>query len=583
MAVCSGAKKIVVLFHLFIFHFSHTSMLSSLLEQHRTTLSEAVRANQTRNYYSHWQESPSKKFYGETAVSDGEVVFKKTLNQAWTRGSQSGSTSMLGEEKSPYGFPLGITYPFVPTSTLITQAEQAGTQWKRLTPEERAVILIESLERASASFFEIAYATMHTTGQGFAMAFQAAGPHAFDRALEALAVGYQAQTLFTDNVEWTKSVGSSELRVRKTFRIVPKGIGVVIGCSTFPTWNTLPGLFASLVTGNPVIVKPHPASVYPIALVVSAMQSCFAEYGIDPHVVQLAMDSSTQLRTLEFVEHPAISVIDFTGGAFGNTIEDIARKHGKVVFTEKAGVNGVILESVHNLDTVLDNLAFTISLYSGQMCTTSQNFFINRAGVLENGVRIPLEEVTQRFAEKIRGLALNPKMGAGVCGAIQSTITAERLQRAQALGLPIICASEPLQQAGFEQARSFSPLVLQATASQTDIYEHEWFGPISFVIPTDSFEESVTLLVRSLKAHGALTTLVYTTNTEERTRAEDAILFEGKTAVAFNYTGNIFVNQSAAFSDFHGAGANPAGNASFADVGFVVNRFNVIGTREVLA
>ena len=33
---------------------------------------------------------------------------------------------------------------------------------------------------------------------------------------------------------------------------------LVIGCNTFPTWNGYPGLFASLATGNPVVVKPHP-------------------------------------------------------------------------------------------------------------------------------------------------------------------------------------------------------------------------------------------------------------------------------------------------------------------------------------
>ena len=32
----------------------------------------------------------------------------------------------------------------------------------------------------------------------------------------------------------------------------------MIGCNTFPTWNSYPGLFASLVTGNAVVVKPHP-------------------------------------------------------------------------------------------------------------------------------------------------------------------------------------------------------------------------------------------------------------------------------------------------------------------------------------
>jgi phenylacetic acid degradation protein paaN len=279
-------------------------------------------------------------------------------------------------------------------------------------------------------------------------------------------------------------------------------------------------------------------------------------------------------------EHPAVSVIDFTGGAFGNTIEEIGRKHGKAVFTEKAGVNGVILESAPNLDAVLDNLAFTLSLYSGQMCTTSQNFFINKNGVKEGDAIIPFDEVAKRFAAKIDALVTNPKMAA-ITGGIQSTITFERVEKAKTLGLKVIRNSEPVEQGGFPNARTASPLVLQASVEQRDIYENEWFGPISFLIPTDGFDHRLHLLLRSLKQKGALTTLVYTTDAKEREQAEEAIIYEGKAPVAFNYVGGIFVNQSSAFSDFHGAGANPAGNASFADASFVTNRFNVIGAREV--
>ena len=43
--------------------------------------------------------------------------------------------------------------------------------------------------RLNAMSFEMANAVMHTTGQAFPMAFQAGGPHAQDRGLEAVAYG----------------------------------------------------------------------------------------------------------------------------------------------------------------------------------------------------------------------------------------------------------------------------------------------------------------------------------------------------------------------------------------------------------
>jgi hypothetical protein len=50
--------------------------------------------------------------------------------------------------------------------------------------------------------------------------------------------------------------------------------------------------------------------------------------------------------------------------------------------------------------------------------------------------------------------------------------------------------------------------------------------------------------------------------------------------LSVNFTGGVFVNQSAAFSDFHASGCNPAANASLSDAAFVAPRFHFVQTRE---
>jgi hypothetical protein len=85
--------------------------------------------------------------------------------------------------------------------------------------------------------------------------------------------------------------------------------------------------------------------------------------------------------------------------------------------------------------------------------------------------------------------------------------------------------------------------------------------------------------VQSILEHGALSALVYTVDPARMQAAEDAIVAAGA-PVAFNFDSFVWVNQSAAFSDFHGTGCNPAGNATFADWSFVTNRYNVIGVRK---
>jgi len=51
-------------------------------------------------------------------------------------------------------------------------------------------------------------------------------------------------------------------------------------------------------------------------------------------------------------------------------------------------------------------------------------------------------------------------------------------------------------------------------------------------------------------------------------------------ALRENLTGQVFVNQSAAFSDYHGPGANPAANATFTDGAFVASRFRMVQSRR---
>ena len=176
---------------------------------------------------------------------------------------------------------------------------------------------------------------------------------------------------------WEKPQGKNPpLVMEKRFEIVGRGVALVIGCGTFPTWNTYPGLFAALVTGNPVIVKPHPNAILPAAISVRIVREVLAENDIDPNLVSLAV-TSDPMATQALATNPAVRSIDFTGSnTFGRWLIDNARQ--AQVYAELAGVNNVVIESTDNYKAMLKNLAFTLSLYSGQMCTTTQDIFVRR-------------------------------------------------------------------------------------------------------------------------------------------------------------------------------------------------------------
>ncbi|NLH80714.1 MAG: phenylacetic acid degradation protein PaaN, partial [Phyllobacteriaceae bacterium] len=94
--------------------------------------------------------------------------------------------------------------------------------------------------------------------------------------------------------------------------------------------------------------------------------------------------------------------------------------------------------------------------------------------------------------------------------------------------------------------------------------------------------EGVALAARSAKERGAITALYHSTDAAKIERAAAAHAAAG-VALSVNLTGGLYVNQSAAFSDLHVSGANPAGNAALTDAAFVAPRFRVVGIRRPAA
>jgi len=549
----------------------------TLYEKHQDLLNTAIDAIHSREFWAAFPEHPSPKIYGETADADGRKAFQNSLNQPFDDLAQEES-SRVGSEVSPYlEQPLGITYPAVDVADYIKHAQSAFGTWRKVPVGDRAAVLIESLEGIKERFFEIAYATMHTTGQGYMMAFQASGPHAADRALEAIASGYEEISRFPEEAHWDKPMGKYNIALEKEWRAVPKGISLVIGCSTFPTWNTVPGLYASLITGNPVIVKPHPGAVLPIAIVVAEIQKALKAAGYDPLTVQLATDTHNKMITKELAEHPAVKLIDYTGGSeFGDYLEGL---RDKIVFTEKTGVNSIILDSVEDAGKVAANLAFSITLYSGQMCTAPQNIFIPEGGIKTSEGTVSVEDFGQMMVDQINGLVDNPKAGPFVLGAIQNPATCDRIKAAEELPGKLLLKSRTIENPMFKDARTATPVLLEVTASEKVEFSKELFGPVALLIRTKDTNESIALAQDLAMNHGAISCGAYTTDAEVKEKIKDEMSLAA-TPVSFNLTGGIYVNQHAGFSDFHVTGGNPAGNASFTNPEYVIKRFTWVGFRE---
>ena len=550
-------------------------MAHPLLERHRETLDAAVEAIRTRGYWSAYPEMPSPKVYGESAMQDGKAAIDALRGQEFAL-ELPGRIGSVASESSPYGVDLSISYPESDPQALIDAGLAAMPAWQRIGADGRAGICLEALHRINQRSFEIAHAVMLTTGQGWMMAFQAGGPHAQDRGLEAVAYAWREMSFVPGEAIWEKPQGKNPpLRMRKHFEIVGRGVALVIGCGTFPTWNTYPGLFAALATGNAVIVKPHENAILPAAISVKIVREVLAENGIDPNLVSLAV-TTKRTTTQVLATHPAVKSVDFTGSnAFGKWLIENCRQ--AQVYAELAGVNNVIIESTDAYSAMLKNLAFTLALYSGQMCTTTQAIIVPAAGIETDQGHKSFDEVAADLGAALDGLLAKPEVAVAILGAIQSSDTLGRIADAATLG-EVVVASRRIEHAEFPGAEVRTPIILKCDAAAETAYMQERFGPISFVVRAESAAAAVALSERLVREHGALTVGLYSTR-PEIVDAVTAATCRSKVALSINLTGAVYVNQSAAFSDYHATGGNPAATTCYADAAFVASRFLVVQRR----
>jgi phenylacetic acid degradation protein paaN len=549
---------------------------ATLIERHRGTLDKALEAVRTREYWSPHPEHP-KAYAG---AEEGRAAFEALLGRRFEL-DQPGTDGWTGGEHSPFGPELGIEYPHPDVDVLLPAMRAAMPAWRDAGPEARAMVCLEILARISARTPEFAHAVMHTTGQAFTMAFQAGGPHAQDRGLEAVAYAYAEQVRTPGTARWIKPQGKRDpLTVRKSFTAVPRGIGLVIGCNTFPTWNGYPGLFASLATGNAVLVKPHPRAVLPLALTVSAAREVLAEAGFPPDLVCLAAERPGEGLAKTLAVRPEIRVVDYTGStAFGEWLEANARQ--AQVYTEKAGVNTVVIDSTDDYRGMLSNLAFSLSLYSGQMCTTPQNLLIPRDGISTEAGPRTYDEVVADLAAAVEGLLGDDTRAAALLGAVVNPGVRARLEAAAGMG-EVALASRAVAHPEFPQAVVRTPALIKLDAAKPDdeaACMSECFGPVSFAVAVDSTAGALELLRRTVRDKGAMTVGGYTTSAEVE-RALEEVCWEECAQLSLNLTGGVYVNQTAAFSDFHGSGGNPAANAALCDGAFVAGRFRMVEVRR---
>jgi acyl-CoA reductase-like NAD-dependent aldehyde dehydrogenase len=193
------------------------------------------------------------------------------------------------------------------------------------------------------------------------------------------------------------------------------------------------------------------------------------------------------------------------------------------------------------------------------------------------------EEFGTRLGEAISRFTADDAKAVEILGATVNDDVRSRATDvpalAQRLGGTVVLDAREVHHPTYPDAVVRTPALLALDAADEAAYTRECFGPVAFLVRTADTQESLRLFASTVREHGGMTAAVYSTSEDVLDAAREAAA-EAGVALSENLTGQVFVNQTAAFSDYHGTGANPAANAAYADAAFVANRFRVVTSRR---
>jgi len=497
-----------------------------------------------------------------TLDAAAEASFRRLLGTTFALPGAVGE-ARLGAERSPWGLDLAITYPTATPAVWLQAAEAVRPDWAATSIERRVGVLLEALARLEADAARLAHAVAHTTGQPIAMALTSSGPLGFARALEATAQAYAAVKRVPPPERRAAGSGSP-LAVERRWRVVPRGTALVIATATSPVEAAAAGLFASLATGHPVLVKPNPSAVLPLALVVATLRDVLVAEGLPADVVQLCVDSAEAPVAKALARDPTVRVIDYAGGrAFADWLERNA--HQARLHLETPGLNPVVVDGSDDPPALFHHLALALVRHAGQTVTAPRVIFVPADGIEACGARYTFDAVAQGLAHAVDDVLGDDGAVVDLLGALRSEPALEAVRTAQPLGR-IVREARRIDAPGWPRARTLSPLVLTTHAGRERDYAEPRVAPVVFVVATDDSAESIERAVHGVRQHGAAIARVHSTNDHVLEAAADAFAQAG-VPVSCNVSGG----------DEPGTTLAATGHRGLHDPDFVAGRFRVVG------
>lgn len=438
------------------------------------------------------QASPESK----TGSSKGSTDYKNYINGKW-QPAKSGKTFQSLNPANPSDV-VG-TFPASDKEDVLAAVEaakKAYETWRLYPAPKRAEILFRAGQIFIERKEELAREMTREMGKVLAEA-RGDVQEVIDMTFYAAGEGRRMFGQTTPSELQNKFAMSIRMPLGVVGLITPWNFPMAI-----PSWKVMP----ALVTGNTVILKP--ASDTPLQCV--RLVEILEEAGLPPGVLNLVSGGGSSVGE-PLMAHPDVRLISFTGSCeVGRHVNESCAPTFKRVSLEMGGKNAAIVMDDANLDLAVDGIIWGAFGTSGQRCTATSRVIVHR--------KIHAE-LRDRLVKKINTLKLGYGLDAGVdIGPVVNEASMKKIleyiEIGKKEGAEMLTGGERDTAAG--TGWFVKPTLFDNVKRNMRIAQEEIFGPVTALIPVDSFEEAIDV---ANDIEFGLSTAIYTRDVNKSFRA----------------------------------------------------------------
>jgi acyl-CoA reductase-like NAD-dependent aldehyde dehydrogenase len=380
----------------------------------------------------------------------------------------------------------------------VIAANVAQREWQRTDTQSRAALLhkvADTIENSPARS-EVAQLVCREMGKPYP---DAVG----ELAICASVFRYYAEMARDDG---GKVAGTNLHGSFQHMRYEPYGVSVHILPFNYPILLLCWTVAASLAAGNACIIKPAEAT----SLCTLRFMDYFA--ALPAGLIACLPGDANTAQLL--IQSPGTHAVAFTGSvAAAKAVGAACAQRMKPCVLEAGGSDPMIISRHAPLEVAAAGCVNSAFLLSGQVCTSSERFFV---------VEEIHDEFVAEFARRTRQLRVGDGMRTSEIGPLVSQAARDKVARlvgeAVEQGARVVCGGRippDCQQGWF-----YEPTILTGVTPQMSIMREECFGPVAAICRVPDFDEALRLANDSEFGLGAS---VFTTDLNEAMEAANRL------------------------------------------------------------